>query len=74
MIVTNGDILCPILVLLSGPRLLFDLCHQIMHPHSRKNPLRGLNSRGMVVAINGIILQHLVQARVGVEVEVAAVA
>lgn len=72
MIVKNGDTLLPILVLPSTPHLLFDLCHQPIHPRKRENLLRGLNSRGTVVAISGIIPQYLVQALV--RVEVAAVA
>lgn len=71
MIVKSVDTLLPILVLPST-RLLFDLCHQLIHPRTRESLLRSLNTRGTVVATNGIIPQHLVQALVGVEVAAVA--
>ena len=67
MIIKNGDTLRPILALQSTLRRLFDLCHQTIHPRTRESLLCGRNPKGTVVAINGIIPQHLVQARVGVE-------
>ena len=72
MIVKSADTPHPILVLQSTLLLHCSICHQIIHLRTRENLLHGLNTKGRVVAINGIIPQYLVQARVGVEVAAVA--
>ena len=74
MIITNGDILHPILIRQKDPLPLFDRCLQMTLLRGRESPLHGMEIRDTAVATSELILQFLgqVQVEVGVVVAVAA--
>ena len=74
MIVTNDDILHPILIRQNDPLPLFDRCLQMALLRGRESPLHGTKIRDTAVATSELILRFLgqVQVEVGVVVAVAA--
>ena len=72
MIVTNGDILHPVLFHQNNPHPLFDRCRQMVHPHRGKSLLYRLRYHVMAVATNEITPQLLGQALAEVEAVAAA--
>ena len=72
MIITNGDILHPVLLRQNSPRPLFDRCRLMGHPRGEESPLHRLRCRDMAVATSEITLQFLGQALAEVEVVAAA--
>jgi hypothetical protein len=72
MIVTNGDILHPVLFRPNSPRPLFDRCRQMGRPHRAESPLHRPRSLDMAVATSEITPRLLGQAQAEVEVVAAA--